>query len=151
MAGIPTTLIGTTPVAATVPTNGQAPVYNSTAGEYQPGTAGGGGTLAHTYEQEITVTTAVTALTYTPTTSGLYRISFYFRVLVAATDVTVTVTTTDATGAQTWNVLPLTSEAVDSYQLDSITVGATAGDAIDVVVTAGTANQVYFSSSIEAG
>ena len=112
---------------------------------------GGGGTLAHTYEQEITVTTAVTALSYTPTTSGLYRISFYFRVVTAATDVTVTVTTTDATGAQTWDVLPLTSEAVDSYQLDSITVAGTAGDAIDVVVTAGTANQVYFSSSIEAG
>ena len=112
---------------------------------------GGGGTLAHTYEQEITVTTPTTALTYTPTTSGLYRISFYFRVVTAATDVTVTVTTTDATGAQTWDVLPLTSEAVGSYQLDSITVGATAGDAIDVVVTAGTANQVYVSSSIEAG
>ena len=112
---------------------------------------GGGGTLAHTYEQEITVTTAVTALTYTPTTSGLFRISFYFRVTTAATDVTVTVTTTDATGAQTWDVLPLTSEAVGSYQLDAITVAGTAGDAIDVVVTAGTANQVYFSSSIEAG
>ena len=110
-----------------------------------------GGPLAHTYEQEITVTTGQTVLTYTPTTSGLFRISFYFRVITAATDVTVTVTTTDATGAQTWDVLPLTSEAVGSYQLDSITVGATAGDAIDVVVTAGTANQVYFSSSIEAG
>ncbi len=112
---------------------------------------GGGGTLAHTYEQEITVTTAVTALSYTPTTSGLFRISFYFRVTTAATDVTVTVTTTDATGAQTWDVLPLASEAVDSYQLDPITVAGTAGDAIDVVVTVGTANQVYFSSSIEAG
>ena len=109
------------------------------------------GVLANTYEEEITVTTAVTALTYTPTTSGLFRISFYFRVITAATDVTVTVTTTDATGAQTWDVLPLTSEAVDSYQLDAITVAGTAGDAIDVVVTAGTANQVYFSSSIEAG
>lgn len=112
---------------------------------------GGGGTLAHTYEQEITVTTAVTALTYTPTTSGLFRISFYFRVVTAATDVTVTVTTTDATGAQTWDVLPITSEAVGSYQLDAITVAGTSGDPIDVVVTAGTANQVYFSSSIEEG
>jgi hypothetical protein len=112
---------------------------------------GVGGPLAYTYEQEITSTSAVTALTYTPTISGLYRISFYFRVVTAATDVTVTVTSTDATGAQTWDVLSLTSEPVGSHQLAAITIGATSGDAIDVIVTAGTADQVYFSSSIEQG
>ena len=64
------------------------------------GGGGGGGPIVKTYEQELTVTTPVTVLTYTPTASGLFQIDLYFRVTVAATDVTVSVTATDATGAQ---------------------------------------------------
>jgi hypothetical protein len=53
-----------------------------------------------------------------------------------------------ATGAQSKTLQASGSLAVGSYPLDSITIDAVAGDAISVVVTAGTIDQVYASAAI---
>ncbi|HUY55364.1 MAG TPA: hypothetical protein VMV23_09430 [Candidatus Nanopelagicaceae bacterium] len=111
--------------------------------------SGLGGPVAKEYEQEITVLTAVTVLTYTPVVSGLFQVDLYFRVAGNPTTVAVQVTATDATGAQTWNPLPSASQPVGSYQIDSIVVACIAGDPIDVIVTVGTINQVFFSAGIK--
>ena len=107
-----------------------------------------GGAVASAAEVEVTVTTGQTVLTYTPTTSGPFLIGLYLRVITAATTVSAVVTYTDATGAQSKTLQASGSLAVGSYPLDSITIDALAGDAIDVVVTAGTADQVYASAAI---
>ena len=107
-----------------------------------------GGAVASADEVQVTVTTGQTILTYTPTTSGPFLIGLYLRVITAATTVSAVVTYTDATGAQSQTLQASSSLAVGSYPLDSLTIDAVAGDAIDVVVTAGTANQVYASAAI---
>lgn len=107
-----------------------------------------GGAVASAAEVEVTVTTGQTVLTYTPTTSGPFLIGLYLRVITAATTVSAVVTYTDATGAQSKTLQASASLAVGSYPLDSITIDAVAGDAISVVVTAATIDQVYASAAI---
>ncbi len=103
------------------------------------------------YEQEIIATTATTLLTYTPTASGIFDVGVYFRVAVAATDVAIQVTATDAGGAQTWTLLATTLEPVGSYTITPIKVACIKGSAITITITVGTANQVYASASIQSG
>ncbi len=110
--------------------------------------AAGGGPAAKVYEQEVTVTTGQTVLTYTPTASGLFLITGYLRIITAATVVEMSVTHTDATGAQTTILLASQSLAVGSYGLTATTIADVLSDAIDIVVTVGTANQVYASAGI---
>ncbi len=107
-----------------------------------------GGAVASAQEVEVTVTTGQTVLTYTPTVSGPFQIGGYFRVVTAATTVGITVTYTDAAGAQTATLLASGSKAVGSYPLDPLVIDAIAGDAISVVVTAATIDQVYASAAI---
>ncbi|MGH7611805.1 MAG: hypothetical protein ACREN4_07275 [Candidatus Dormibacteria bacterium] len=116
----------------------------------QAGGGGGGGNLAQTLELELTTIAATAVVTANPTAAGLYTIKVYFRVTVASTNVTVTVTHTDATGMQTTTIVPLTNFTVDSYAEAAVVVYGAAGDAITVDFTAGTANQVYASAAIGA-
>ena len=110
-----------------------------------------GGPLAHTYEQELTVTTPVTALTYTAAVDGLYEVGVYFRVVTAATTVGVQVTTTDAGGAQAFTMFAPATQPVGSYTVIPIKVACVAGDTISVVITAGTTSQVYVTADISEG
>ncbi|MDQ7094229.1 hypothetical protein REC12_11575 [Desulfosporosinus sp. PR] len=97
-------------------------------------------------EVSITGTSQQTIATYTPPARGNYQIDCYFRVVTAPTMVTITVTYTDATGAQT-NTMISQMVPVGSYNLVPLIINANAA-AISVNVTAGIANQVYISSSI---
>ena len=68
--------------------------------------------------------------------------------MTAATVVTVVVTWTDVTGAQTVTLINAVSEATGSYALMGFAINSASGSAITVTFTAGTANQVYASASI---
>jgi len=96
----------------------------------------------------LTTTNATTVISYTPTAQGNYVVRVYLQVITAATTVTVQVTYADSVGAQTNPVLNAQSCAVDSYSLPPVYFNAVSGTAIAVVVTAGTASQVYVSADI---
>jgi hypothetical protein len=98
-------------------------------------------------EQQITVTSQTTVLSYTPVAQGNFTIKVYLRVVTAATSVTITVTYTDATGSQTMTLVNA-SVPVGSYDVTAF-INATTGSAIAVNVTAGTSSQVYVSAVIE--
>ena len=98
--------------------------------------------------RETALGTGTTIVTYTPAASGNFLVAIYFRVITATTNVTLTVTWTDATGAQTLTLLSTVAETVGSYTLTSFMVDDIATDAITVTGTAGTASQVYASGSI---
>ncbi len=128
-------------------TSGQVLSYNGTNWVNSASTA----TVtadANTTEQELTTTTATTIATFTPTVAGNFKIGAYFRVVTAATTVTLSVTYTDATGAQTITLLNAISEAVGSYTFNDFTINSAASAAITVSMTAGTANQVFASATI---
>ncbi len=103
--------------------------------------------LATTSNLELTSTSATTVVTYTPSAAGNVTIGCYFRVVTATTTVTLTVTWTDETGAQSLTLVNGVSEVVGSYALTSLMIHTTAA-AITVTMTAGTASQVYASASI---
>jgi hypothetical protein len=102
---------------------------------------------ARTIDQQLTTTTATNVATYTPSTTKGIMVSCYYRVVTATTNVTINVTYTDPTGAQTASVLPLTAQPVGSYIEVPIFIVST-NAAVTVTVTAGTANQVFFSAAI---
>jgi hypothetical protein len=104
---------------------------------------------AHTVESELTSTAATVVATYTPTATDGFYVLVFVRVVTAATAVTVTVTYDDAAGtAQTQTMLPTTTLAVGNFDMVGAFVVAGTSAAIDVNVTAGTANQVYASAVI---
>lgn len=107
----------------------------------------GGGVLATTEEHLLTTTGSTSVCTTTPGAAGNFEIGLYFRVVTATTNVTISITWTDATGAQTLTVLNVVPEVTGSYALTKFMIDATAA-AITVSFTAGTANQVYASASI---
>lgn len=116
----------------------------STAGNFGVGTV-----VAESTEQELTTTSATSIASFTPTATGMFLVGVYFRVVTAATTVTITITYDDVTGAQTITPVNAVSEAVDSYTNWDF-ICATTSAAITVTATAGTASQVYVSSSIIA-
>jgi hypothetical protein len=103
--------------------------------------------VATCMETEITSTSATNVLTYTPTAQGNFEIETYLRVVTASTNVTITATYTDGGGAQTVTLYS-GSALVGSYMTPSYFFNSVANQAITLTITAGTANQVYVSSSI---
>ena len=103
--------------------------------------------LSSANEVHLTSTAATTVTTYTPAAAGNFEIGIYFRVVTGTTAVTITVTWTDTTGAQTLTLLNAVNEAVGSYSLTKFMIAATAA-AITVTMTSGTSNNIYASASI---
>jgi hypothetical protein len=100
-------------------------------------------------EMELTTTGATPVVTFTPSAAGNFMTGIYVRVVTAATILTVTVTYTDAGGAQTNTLISAQSTAVGSYSiLFPLFINSVASQPITVTITAGTANQVYASASI---
>lgn len=101
--------------------------------------------------KELTGITATTVLTFTPAADGVFIVKLALTVKTAATTVTLSASWTDPTSA--------TAETYTWENAESIAVGtrlelpimfvAAANDAISISATAGTANQVYVSGSIE--
>jgi hypothetical protein len=100
-------------------------------------------------ETLLTTTAATAVATATPQNEGLYPVQVYFRVSTAATTVTVTITYTSPTGAQTLTLVDAVTEPVGDYSLPAQPVLSVAGQPITVNVTAGTANQVHASAAIQ--
>jgi hypothetical protein len=102
--------------------------------------------------KEIAVGTgSTTIVTLAPATAGNYHIGIYFRVITATTNVTITVTWTDVTGAQTLTLLNVVAETVGSYTLTDFMIDSVITSAITVSMTAGTVSQVLASASILQG
>lgn len=102
---------------------------------------------SRTSDSLLTTTGSTSIATHTPSVQGNFVAYIYYRVITSTTDVTVTVTYTDGTGAQTNTVLSAQSSPVGSYSCIPVFINATTS-AISVNATAGTANQVYVSASI---
>lgn len=99
-------------------------------------------------ETELTTTSATTVATFTPAAAGNFMVMCYARVITAATTVTLELTWNDVTGAQTFYWQDAVSDATGSYMLPPAYINAATSAAIDVIATAGTANQVYVSATI---
>ena len=130
--------------------SGNAVVTGETVSLKQSGAPSGTAdvTEASAVETELTTTSATTIATVTPGTQGLYPVQVYFRVTTASTTVTVQVTYTSPTGAQTLTLVDAVDETVGDHSIASQPVLSVANAAISVVVTAGTASQVYASAAI---
>jgi hypothetical protein len=102
--------------------------------------------------KEIAVGTgSTTIVTLAPAAAGNYHIGIYFRVITAITNVTITVTWTDVTGAQTLTLLSVVAETVGSYTLTDFMIDSVITSPITVSMTAGTVSQVLASASILQG
>ena len=118
------------------------------------GAGGGGGSGGPTIIDQsnvlLTTTSPITVASYTPGNSGDFAVYVYYRVITAPTTLSITLTWTDDSGAQSMTVIPTSSQSVGSESVAPIYITADAYDAITVSATAGTSNQVYVSSSILA-
>jgi hypothetical protein len=99
---------------------------------------------------QLTTTSATTVASLTPPAQGNYEIKVYYRVVNAATNLTITVTYTDGSGSlQTYNIVNGGSQAVGPYSCVPVLINATPASPITVTATAGTANNVYVSCTIK--
>ncbi|KQX69220.1 hypothetical protein [Paenibacillus sp. Root444D2] len=96
----------------------------------------------------LATTSLTTIATFTPTVNkSNYVIYTYFRVITGTTNVTVQITYTDGTGAQTNTLLNAQASTVGSYSLIPLFINATTA-VINVKAQASVANQVYMSASV---
>lgn len=131
----------------TVPQTGEVLTYNGTA--FVPQASGiTVSEEADIYDQQLTTTNPTIVTSHTPGTNGNYVVYIYYRVTTASTDITIDIDWTDQTGSQTLNLLPLTTKPVGSYSVAGVYIQASSGNPITVTFTAGTANQVFVSSTI---
>jgi hypothetical protein len=105
---------------------------------------------AITSDMQLTTTSATTVASITPTVQGNFEIKVYYRVVNAATNLTITVTYTDGSGLlQTYNIVNGGSQAVGPYSCVPVLINATSASPITVTATAGTSNNVYVSCTIK--
>lgn len=127
--------------------NGQALIYNG--GQFVAQSVGiTVAEVANTYNLLLTTTDITTVASVTPNSNGNFVCHMYYIVTIAPTDVTIEIDWSDSIGAQTLSVLPTTLRAIGSYSVASVYIQATTGADILIKFTAGTANQVYVSSTI---
>jgi hypothetical protein len=96
---------------------------------------------------QLLTSSPTSVISFTPVVSGNYIITNYFRVITAPTVVTIVLTWTDGTGAQTLNLISSVLEPVGSYTLAPTFINATTGGAITVTYTTLTNNQVFASAA----
>jgi uncharacterized protein involved in high-affinity Fe2+ transport len=103
---------------------------------------------ADIFDFQITTTSSVNVLAFTPPVNENYMVYVYYRVVSATTNVTINITFDDNSGAQTLNILTLTSKAVGSYSVAPVYIQAITSAPIIVNFTSGTANNVFVSATI---
>lgn len=109
----------------------------------------GNSQVADTKDVQLTTTSSTNVLSFTPTANGNFVVYIYYRVVTSTTNVTIQVTYTDGTGAQTNTLLNAQSSAVNnSYSCVPLSINATTATPIVVKATSSIANQVYVSASI---
>ena len=105
---------------------------------------------AHAKRIAITTTIATTILSSTARKTGLFVAGVSMAVLNAATTLTAQLTYTDPDGgAQTYTWVNAVNEAVGTYPQNVVNICAKGGTTINLVVTAGTANNIIASGFIE--
>jgi hypothetical protein len=106
-------------------------------------------TVSDVSEYLLTTTAATNVISYPPSAPGNFLVCVSARVITASTNITVEVDYTDAGGAQVNMLYPLASVPVGTHMLNfPLFIHVVAGASIVVKITAGTANQVYISSSL---
>ena len=105
-------------------------------------------------EYLLTTTSPTAVITHTPyhangKVNDNFVVYVYYRVITGATDVTITLTWTDQTGAQSFDIVPLTSTPVGVYPVSPVYINAKSTGAITVTGTASVNNRVYISSTIQ--
>jgi hypothetical protein len=96
----------------------------------------------------VNTTSAKQIASFTPTVSSNFLVGIYFRVVTSPVNLTILVTYTDVSGAQTNTLHNVQAFAVGSWSLMPLFINASSGAAITVTITASIANQVFVSSSI---
>lgn len=96
----------------------------------------------------LTTTSLTNVVSYTPLANGDFIIYLYHRVITGDTDLTVDITWEDGTGAQTYSIIPTSTQIIGSYSSIPLYVTANTSAPITVTATAATANRIYVSSSI---
>lgn len=96
----------------------------------------------------LTTALATTILQFTPLAQGNFNVMLYFRVVTGTTNVTVSITYDDGTGAQTNTLYSAQACTVGSYSAIPVFINAKVTNPIKIIVTASVANQVYASASI---
>ncbi|KLU66294.1 hypothetical protein DEAC_c16930 [Desulfosporosinus acididurans] len=104
--------------------------------------------VASAKEMQITSTSAQTIASYTPAANGNFEARVSFRVVIAATNVTITIGYTSVGGAQTYTALNAQACPVGEYSIVPFSFNAIAGQPITIKVTASVANQIYASGGI---
>ncbi len=98
----------------------------------------------------LTTTNSTAVLVFTPgTNGGNYAVDIYYRIVGAPTTLTITVAYDDGSGHQT-SIPVANSQAVGSVSVDRLFFNSVGGMPITINATAGTANQVYISATIES-
>lgn len=113
-----------------------------------PPSPSAGGTVANAVE--VAEVTQQVVLSYTPPVDSPLKVSVSLTIATATTTVTLSASWTDPNGgAQTYTWENASSLVVGvRFELPLI-LAAKAGDAVEVLVTVGTANQVFVTGSIE--
>lgn len=149
LPGFPAYTTGGRPSAASVAAG--TTIYNSTTGflNWSNGTSWSSmpAVVANASDTQMTTTGATTVVTYTPLAQGNFWVDIYYRVVTGATTVTLALTYTDGSGAQTNTLVNLVATAVGSYAVSRLYINATTA-AITVTATASVANRLFVSSTI---
>ena len=106
-----------------------------------------GTVMASASNIQLTSTNPTTIVTFTPGAIGNYQISLYYRVITGLTRLTLTLSWTDSSGAQTYSILSATPQAVGSYTMSPLFINAVASP-ITLTATAVTANRIFISANI---
>jgi hypothetical protein len=97
----------------------------------------------------LTTTSQTAVASFTPLIGGNYSVLGFYRVVTAATNVTITISYTDSGGnAQTYQWVNVTNQTPGNYPLPPVLLNCNPST-ITVNATAGTANQVYVSCTIK--
>jgi hypothetical protein len=105
--------------------------------------------IASVSDFEVASTSPTAVLTATPSVGGNFIVHLYYRVTVSATDLTLTLAWTDASGAQQ-QTIATGSQSPGSNTVAPTFINAMGGNPITVTATAGLAGQVFISGTIEA-
>jgi hypothetical protein len=104
---------------------------------------------AATYNDLLTTTAPTNVVTFKPPIEAMLLVSISYRVITAATNVTVKIHGTDTLdGLTTFEVQALANKAAGSYLLPSYLIAMGQRGTCAVEVTAGTADQVYVTATI---
>jgi len=104
--------------------------------------------LDNVRELQVATTSPTAIATLQPNASGNFIVYLTYRVANATTNVTIVLTWNDVVGPQTVTIVPLTAINVGTYTTSSSFINATTAAQIKIIITAGTANNVFASAAI---